>query len=160
MNKFLQLGYYTSSLPESYYRKIKRKVGKKKEKELVIAVINAVYKEFNQNHRYVMTTKNLKLSRFIPLGKVIKMKLITCATVSAIVAVVLRKMGYPTKLIHGKLKKHNGQSYHAWIEVYLKEKGGFVPFDPSLNQYKITKNHKRLGAYVDWRELQEKRKNI
>jgi hypothetical protein len=158
MNKYLQLGYYTNSLPESFYRKIKRKVGNKKGEKIVISVIKALFSEFDPKKSYLTQTRNLKLSRFITVNKIIKIKLFTCGSASAVLASILRKLGYPTKLIDGKIKSKSKWRRHAWIEVYLKERERFIPLDPFSNQYKITKKHRRLGAYVDWRELEKKAK--
>ena len=145
---------YTKNIPTSFLNKIKKKVKDKEGTDLVINVIRAVLAEFDSKKYYVTQTRNWRLSRFVSVPIIIKMKLRTCGSISSVVTSVLRNLGYPVKLIDGKLYSEGEWRRHSWLEVQLGKEGKFVSFDPFAKNFMITKKHRKSSSYTDWSEME------
>jgi len=153
--KYLKLGKYLKDYPSSFLGILKVYNGKKIGMNEVNEIIGLIHNFFT-TEKYYTTTANLQLSRFITATNIIKKRLRTCGSISAICTLVLRKLGIPTKLIDGKIYKDGRWRTHSWIEVYIEDDKSFVSFDPFSKDYFITKNHKKRGEYIDWSDLKEK----
>lgn len=116
-------------------------------------VLQLIRREFNPHKHIVSTTNCFELSRFIPVAKILKLRLRSCGAQSTVVAAILRRLGIPTKLVDGMFIKDNPEMRHAWNEIYLERKGTFVPFDITRENFKLTPFHVRKGEWVDWSEL-------
>ena len=155
LKDYTKNGKYTKDLPQSFSARIKKQVRNKKNKNLVSGVIKAVLSEFDPKKDYVTTTRNWRLSRFLSVSKIIKIKLRTCGSICAVVAAVLRKIGLAVKLVDGKLCKDGEWRRHAWLEVKYDKGGQFIPFDPFSPGFHLTKKHRKVATFADWSEMEE-----
>ncbi len=154
---YLYNGQYTRLAPKSFLDRFSRRFGGKPHTLTTVRdIIETLRQHFSYN-QYVTTTHNLRLSRFVPVDKIIRMRLRTCGAIAATSAAVLRSLGYPTKLIHGKIRDHGRWVSHAWIETYLGDRRRFVALDPSRNVFRLTRWYRRLDEYRDWSEMKRDR---
>lgn len=154
-NYYIYNGKYTKSCPQAFLKRFDKYKNKSHISKTVKEIISDVRAHFDYKG-YVLTTHNIRLSRFLPVRDILRKKLRTCGSIAAVTAVALRYLGYPTKLIHGKLKYKSKIITHAWIETYLPSKKKFVYFDPFRPSNKVTDNHLRIAAYRDWSDMEKK----
>lgn len=92
--------------------------GKKKDLDKVEAIYNWVVGYYKYDHHKAKTVK----PGYIPdLNHIYKIKKGICYDYASTTSAMLRSQGIPTKMVFGYVGKDN--EYHAWISVYLKEKG-------------------------------------
>lgn len=92
--------------------------GKKKDLDKVEAIYNWVIDYFSYDHNKAKTVQ----PGYIPdLNNIYKLKKGICYDYASTTSAMLRSQGIPTKMVFGYVGKDN--EYHAWISVYLKEKG-------------------------------------
>lgn len=92
--------------------------GKKKDLDKVEAIYNWVVGYFKYDHHKAKTVQ----PGYIPnLNHIYKIKKGICYDYASTTSAMLRSQGIPTKMVFGYVGKDN--EYHAWISVYLKEKG-------------------------------------
>lgn len=150
---YLQNGKYTRVAPKSFLNRFSRRFGNRPHTKATIRLVVEAVRQHFSYRQYVTTTHDIRRSRFVPVRKILRMRLRTCGAVAATTAVVLRHLGCPTKLIHGKIRSRGRWVSHAWIEIYLPDQRRFVAVDPSRNAYRLTRWYRRLGEYRDWSEM-------
>lgn len=154
-HKYLRQGKYTRGLPKKFYLPFEKSfLHRPRNSETVREVIAMVRKYFSYEE-YVTITHNVEKSRFVTLKNVIAMRLRTCGALASVTAAVLRRLGYPTKLIDGRLQLGKESVRHAWLEVTLEGQRKPFSIDPSRSPGIVTKHYKRRAAYLDWSELEE-----
>jgi len=115
-------------------------------------IMKIVHGYFNPAKYYVTTTNNLILSRKASLNFIMKNRLRTCGSLSSVAAMLLKKLGFQTRLVHGKQNIDGRWAQHAWIEVKLKDK--WQPFDLFAKDFKLVPNkNKKIRTCQSWREL-------
>jgi hypothetical protein len=67
-----------------------------------------------------------------------------CTEHSILASALLRSLGYPTRLVDGVIAFDQQLGYHEWIEVYIDGQG-FVPVDPTFNEFPAGPNHLKFA---------------
>lgn len=155
INEYLTKGPYTRGLPREFMRAFYVAFREKPHTEETVRMVIRMVLQYFTQEKYVTTTHNLALSRFLPIARILRMRLRTCGSIAAVAAAVLRALGYPTKLVDGKLHRDGKWRSHAWLEVYLPDRKRFTAFDPFSKEYRITRQHKRRASYRDWAEVEK-----
>ena len=100
--------------------------------------------------------KSFADSRFTSLPEMINRGMTSCGAMVNIFGNVLRKLGIPTKFIHGKLEhqKEVGDR-HSWLEIYNPISGTWIEVDPTRDNFEMLPETLRLKVYHNWQELKE-----
>ncbi len=123
------------------------------DKEYIRRIIRIIHAYFDPAKYYVTTTNNFRLSRKASLNFIMKNRLRTCGSLSFIAAMLLKKLGYQTRLVDGKRKINGGHwAQHAWIEVKFNNK--WQSFDLFAKDFRLdSKKNKKIRTYLTWRKL-------
>lgn len=158
-DRYLTNGRYTRSMPRAFAHSFSRFQIQPHSALTVRAVIDAVRKYFSYGG-YVTSTHDLRLSRFISVTKILKLRLRTCGSLAAVTAAVFRSLEYPTRLVDGRLNQGKKTLRHAWLEVYLERPRGWYAIDPSRGSGRITTAYHRRRTYQDWAELEQEKARL
>jgi len=110
------------------------------------------YNYFDPAKYYIITTNNLKLSGEASLHFIMKNRLRTCGSLSFVAVVLLKKLGFQSRLVGGKRKASGRWVHHAWIEVKLKNR--WQPFDLFAKNFKLSpKKSRKIKTCRSWKEL-------
>lgn len=91
--------------------------------EKVTAIYNYTVKNLKYDYDLAKSIKNGESAGYVPdLEAVLKSGKGICFDYAALMAAMLRSQGVPTQLVFG----YAGDTYHAWINVYNEEEGGWV----------------------------------
>lgn len=80
--------------------------------------------------------------------EVLRTKVGDCNEHTALFVALARSLGIPARINVGVVYVHGAFYYHAWPEVYLdegKNRGMWLPVDPTLNQFPADATHLRLA---------------
>ena len=157
IKRFLKFGHYTGKYPDLFFKKFQSFSKLPQDIKTVHLIIQKILNEFDPRKYYVTNTRNLKLSRFLSVSSIIKMRLRTCGSISAVCATILRKLGYHTKLVDGYIIERSQKRRHAWIEVYIQKEKKFIALDPFMYGYKVNSKAYRRNIYLDWYEMEKKK---
>lgn len=153
--KFLQLGKYTGDYPEWLVEKAKEVDKTVVDEEYIKKILRIIAAEFDPDKYEIYKSSDIRESRLITARQIIEKHQSTCGSRATVVASVLRKLGIPTKLIHGKYIESNPEMRHAWNEVLL-DNGKWVPFDIFGKKRGIGKYHKKELEVVDWEDIEDR----
>ena len=153
---YLKFGKYTKDCPRSFILKTKKIKAKRVTEANVLKILRLIKDEFDDTRYYVSCTTNIYLSRFIKVDKILKIRLRSCGAMATVVAAVFRELGVPTKLISGYYKRSHPNMRHAWNEIYIEEKGKFIPFDITRKNFKLDKFHIKKDEWVDWSDFEKR----
>ncbi len=100
--------------------------------------------------------KSFADSRFTPLPEMIDRGMVSCGSMANIFGNVLRKLGIPTKFIHGKLERQKeAGDRHSWLEIYNPHNGTWIEIDSTGKNFEMAPDALRYKIYHDWQELKE-----
>ena len=95
-----------------------------------------------KNNSYDFEKLSTVLPGYIPIiDRTLEEKKGICYDFSSLYAAMLRSQGQPAKLVKGYAPK-NASGYHAWNEVYDKEKGEWLVIDTTYDLQVIGRNPK------------------
>lgn len=124
---FLYPNQYAWYTQDSKAAKYSLKLSKKSSDDLNF--VENVYKYVTENITYDKELAANIPKDYVPnADKTMKSKKGICFDYASLMTIMLRSQGIPTKLEVG----YSGEAYHAWINVYLKEKGwvdNIIEFD-------------------------------
>ena len=99
--------------------------------------------------RYVNALLDKKPTVGFPSAReVLRTKIGDCNEHTALYVAMARASGIPTRIAVGLVYMRGAFYYHAWPEVYLDEgagSAGWLPVDPTLNQFPADGTHLRLA---------------
>lgn len=102
--------------------------------------------------------KSFKDSRFTPLTEMVERGMISCGSMVKIMGTILRKLGIPTKFVHGILesqkeisKEHENR--HSWLKIYIPKNDKWLAVDPTQGNFKVSADAEEIKEYHDWEEL-------
>jgi transglutaminase-like putative cysteine protease len=104
--------------------------------------------------RYVNATVQKKPTVSLPSAReVLRTKIGDCNEHTALFVAMSRAIGIPARIAVGLAFVRGAFYYHAWPEVYIDEgsgRGGWLPVDPTFNQFPADAMHLRLarGAWT------------
>jgi len=154
-DRFLQLGKYTSDYPEWLIEKAKEVEKVIVDEEYIKKILRIIAAEFDPDKYEIYKSSDIRESRLITASRIIEKHQSTCGSRATVVASVLRNLGVPTKLIHGRYIEDNPEMRHAWNEVLL-DNGKWVPFDIFGKKRGIGEYHKKEFEVVDWEEIEDR----
>jgi Transglutaminase-like superfamily len=158
METYLQFGLYTKDCPQWLIDKIKDIKPDKIDEGYIAKILRAIKDEFDPQLHAITTTHDFKTSRFISVKDVLAKRQSSCGSLATVAASVLRSLNIPTKLIDGKFIKDDPRMQHAWNGILINNE--WKPFDITRQDFSLTPYHIKLGEYVDWSDLEEKKKGI
>jgi len=138
--KFLQYGKYTSDYPVWLVEKAKGVDNSVIDEEYVKKILRIIAAEFDPDKYKIYNTNIIRESRLITASKVLEKRQVSCGALATLVASILRSLGIPTKIIHGRFIQNNPEMRHAWNEVLL-DNGEWTPFDLKGKKRGISKYH-------------------
>lgn len=141
-------GLYTKNCPASFLAKFDKSKDIKQ-------ILSDVFDYFDPAKHYVTTTTDYRLSRFLPVSRIIRRRLRTCGAICAVDACVLRHLGHAVKLIDGRVWTKEKSIRHAWLEIYIPKFKKFVGFDSFGIDFKLKPRRKKYGEYRDWSEFEK-----
>ncbi|MEK7637854.1 MAG: transglutaminase domain-containing protein [Patescibacteria group bacterium] len=95
-------------------------------------------------------------SRFTPVAEMIERGMVSCGAIATIFGNVLRKLGIPTKFVHGKLESQKEKNHrHPWLEIYNPLDESWVEVDATRDEFKLPPGAQPIKRYHDWLELKE-----
>jgi transglutaminase-like putative cysteine protease len=100
----------------------------KNDQEKVTAIYNYIINNISYDYG---KANNIKTDYIPSIDKTIKASSGICYDYSSLLAAMLRSVGVPTKLIAGY--KNDIKDYHAWNQVYLKDKNAWVTIDTTYD---------------------------
>lgn len=153
--RFLQLGKYTREYPEWLLEKAKEIDKTVVDKEYVKKVIRIIAAQFDPDKYEIYKVNDIRESRLITTSQILEKHQSSCGARATVVASILRKLGIPTKLIHGRYIENDPEMRHAWNEVLL-DNGKWVPFDLMGKKRGISKYHIKEFEVVDWEEIEDR----
>ncbi|MHC1716340.1 MAG: transglutaminase-like domain-containing protein [Candidatus Dojkabacteria bacterium] len=153
--RFLQLGKYTKEYPEWLVEKAQEIEKTIVDEEYIKKILRIIAEEFDPDKYKIYRSSNIRESRLITARQIIEKRQSTCGSRATVVASVLRKLGIPTKLIHGRYIESNPEMRHAWNEVLL-DNGKWVPFDLMGKRWGISEYHIKEFEVVDWEEIEDR----
>ncbi|MFH1236007.1 MAG: transglutaminase-like domain-containing protein [Parcubacteria group bacterium] len=153
--RYLELRGYTRNCPPAVLRKIRVICAHPRNVVDVERILEKVKEGFSKRRYIVSTTNNFRLSRFISVRDILKIRLGTCGAMATVVASVFRSLGAPTKLVNGWYTKKGENMRHAWNEIYVPSVRGFVPFDITRSNFRLDRFHKRKDEWIDWSDLEK-----
>jgi transglutaminase-like putative cysteine protease len=79
--------------------------------------------------------------------EVLRTKVGDCNEHTVLYVAMARSMGLPSRIAVGLVFMRGAFYYHAWPEVYVRERGGglWLPVDPTFNQFPADATHVRLA---------------
>src|SRR5262245_3812097 len=99
--------------------------------------------------RYVNALLDKKPTVSLPSAReVLRTKVGDCNEHTALYVAMARAVGIPARIAVGLVFIHGAFYYHAWPEVYIddgKDRGLWLPVDPTLNQFPADATHLRLA---------------
>ena len=153
--RFLQLGKYTKNCPEWLLEKVKGIDNSIVDEEYIKKIIRIIDAEFDPEKYEIYNTNKIRESRLITVNKVLEKRQVSCGALASLVASILRNLGVPTKIIHGRYIENNPEKRHAWNEVLLDNKQ-WVPFDIKGKKREINKYYVKELEVVDWEEIEDR----
>lgn len=153
--KYLRLGKYTKDYPLWLVEKAKEVDKIVVDEEYVKRIIRIIAAEFDPEKYDIYKTNVIRESRLITASEVLEKRQDSCGAIATLVASILRNLGIPTKIIHGRFIQNNPEMRHAWNEVLL-DSGQWVPFDLKGKRRGISEYHIREFEVVDWEEVEDK----
>ncbi len=101
--------------------------------DVVSAVYNYIIKHVSYDYDKSKTVDAGGLKGYLPdVDAILKSKKGICFDYAAVMATMLRSQNIPTRMLIGYAKTPDGTVYHAWIGVYIKNKGwidNLIEFD-------------------------------
>lgn len=153
--QYLDLRGYTHGCPLPLMRKVRQTCSRPRKTSDIEAILAVVKEEFNPRTYIVSTTRNFRLSRFLSVRDVVRLRLGSCGAMATVVASVFRNLGLPTKLVNGWYTKESENMRHAWNEISMPSVRLFVPFDITRKNFRLDRYHKRKDEWVDWSDLEK-----
>ena len=99
--------------------------------------------------RYVNALLDKKPTVSLPSAReVLRTQVGDCNEHTALFVAMARAVGIPARIAVGLVHMRGAFYYHAWPEVYLRDRGGrglWLPVDPTLNQFPADVTHIRLA---------------
>jgi transglutaminase-like putative cysteine protease len=138
------------NLPEDFYQKCLPK-NKNINLEKFLRKIDLVFQKNLGNKG--RNAKSFEESRFLTAKEILKKKINSCGAKTTIFAGVLRKIGIPTKLVHGKFKNQKGADRHAWLKIYNPLNKKWLDVDITQKDFSLPSQVVLIREYHDWNEL-------
>lgn len=152
--KYLQLGKYTGDYPQWLVEKAKGVKRTIVDEEYIKKILRIIAEEFDSDKYEIHKSSNIRESRLITASEIVRKHQSTCGSRATVVASVLRKLGIPTKIIHGRYVEENPEMRHAWNEVLL-DNGKWASFDIFGKKRGVGKYHRKELEVIDWEEIEE-----
>lgn len=135
--------YTTFLYPNQYVNYNKDTLAIKKGKEVAtgadtdLDVVENVYNYIIENIKYdddkAKKAKDGEMAGYLPnVDEILETKTGICFDYAALMATMLRTQNIPTRMLLGYAKTNEGNIYHAWIGVYIKDIGwvdNLIEFD-------------------------------
>lgn len=111
---------------------IKNKALQLKSNDDVLEILNNFGDYVNKNMVYDLNTPDLKTA-----SEIMQNKRGVCSHYTTLFMAFTRSIGLPTRYITGMAYSNIEKKFreHAWAEVWLGDKYGWVPYDPTFGQY-------------------------
>jgi transglutaminase/protease-like cytokinesis protein 3 len=153
--RYSQFGKYTEDCPQWLLDKISVIERKSIDEEYIKKILEVIRDEFDSKKNTTTITNDIVESRFISVSEILERRQRSCGSMASVVASVLRNLGIPTKLVHGRFVKNRPGMYHAWNEVRINH--GWKSFDTTQvdGSYNIGEFHKKILETVDWEEIED-----
>lgn len=158
-HKYLQLGKFTKDAPADLIKRAKEVDNSLIDEEYIKKILRIIEKEFDPNQYEIYKTNNIRESRLITAREVVEKRQDSCGGIATVVASVLRNLGVPTKIIHGRFIQNNPEMRHAWNEVLL-DSGEWFPIDLKGKKRGVSEYHIKEFEVVDWEEIEDRIEEI
>lgn len=96
-------------------------------------------------------------SRFSSIPQILKRGMVSCGALSRVHSAVLRNLGIPVKLVHGKLKGQKGENRHSWLKIYNPHTKRWIEVDPTQDQrnFKPLQTARQIKIYSNWENMKD-----